>query len=112
MQPDISLRKDAIELSKVLNLIVQGLEQYQGSAYTRQMARMLAPVVAEYDAAVFTSRSRDAAASALAVLKEYMHNVNGAATKGDLNFVADSVLNQYWNLQSIFQESKYRGVSL
>ena len=99
-------------LSKVLNLIVQGLEHYQGSAYTRQMARALATLVAEYDAAVFTNRSRDAAAAALAVLKEYMHNVNGAATKGDLDFVAGSVLDQYWNLQTIFQESKYCGMSL
>lgn len=66
----MSLSEDAIELSKTLNQIVQGLEQYRGSFYPRQMARILAPIVAEYDEAVFVNHSREAAASALATLKE------------------------------------------
>lgn len=111
----MSLREDATELSQVLNLIIQGLQQYNDerrSAYTSQLARRLMPIVAAYDDAVFKNSSREEAACAIAELSECMHEVNGAATKGDMDFVSGEVLNLYWHLRTIFQESKYRGMSL
>ena len=107
----MTLRRDAIELSKVLSQIVADLGNFNAdnrSSYTNELARSLAPIVAVYDQAVFEYKSRTAASDALRDMVEYMHEVNGAATKGEINFTSANVLNKYWRLRTIFQESRYR----
>ena len=106
------LRDKAIALSRTLNAIVAALEQYQGAEYAREMAACLKSVVARYDQAVYVTRSRKQAAAAVDELSEHMDDVNAAATKGGMELVGDSVLAQYWDLHTIFRETRYRHQSL
>lgn len=108
----MTLRNRAITLSRTLNAIVAALEQYQDSEYTRELAAFLKPVVAQYDQAVYETRSREQAAAAIDELSECMDNVNAAATKGGMELFGESVLAQYWELHTIFRESRYRHQSL
>jgi len=48
----------------------------------------------------------------LADLKGLMHEVNGAATKGELDVFSDDTLDRYWKLSTIFQESRFSGQGL
>lgn len=109
------LRSDAVELSEVLNEVLRGLREYEAdarSSYTQAAARQLEPLVKAFDEAVLLRQSREGAAEVLAALRIEMHSLNAAKTKGEINFVSDTIINRYWELQSIFQESRYRGQSL
>lgn len=106
------LRDKAIALSQTLSAIVAGLEQYRASDYPRQLAAVLKPIVAEYDDAVFVSRSRTRAAAAIDALAECMDSVNAAATRGEMDLFGDSVLETYWELHTIFREAIHRDESL
>jgi len=44
----------------------------------------------------------------MAAIKEVMHEVNGAATKGEMDICAEGVLSRFWDLSTIFQEQRYR----
>jgi hypothetical protein len=111
----VSLRSDAVELARLLREVVRGLNDYDAdnrSSYTRSLAQRLRPLVEAFDFAVSIDRSRESADRALTSIKIEMAEVNGAATMGDIAFVADGVLDPYWELCSIFQEQRYRGQAL
>ncbi|MGD2141483.1 MAG: hypothetical protein PVH25_13885 [Burkholderiales bacterium] len=108
----MALRDKAIALSLSLNAIVTGLEQYRGSNYPGQLAAFLKPLVEEYDAAVYVMRSREQAAAAIDALAECMDSVSAAATKGGMELFDESVLEQYWDLHTIFREATFRDQSL
>jgi hypothetical protein len=104
----MSLEVKAKELCGVLEAIVVGLESYDKDSrisYTKPMALKLRPLANAYREAVYSQKSRVAAKQVLDDLKDSMHNVNGAATKGEIDFVAGEVLDKYWELTTIFQES-------
>ena len=106
------LRDKAIALSQTLNAIVTCLAQYRGSDYPGELAALMKPIVAEYDDAVFVTRSRERAAAAIDALAECMDSVNAAATRGEMDLFGESVLETYWELHTIFREAIYRDESL
>ncbi len=111
----MSLRSEAVDLLNVLRLVVRGLSEYNAddrSSYTRSLAKRLGPLVDEFERAVTTERSRESAGAVLSSIKVEMHEINGAATKGEIPVIADEVLDRYWQLHTIFQELRYRAQSL
>src|SRR3990167_2351252 len=106
----MTLASDAIELADTLKCIVKGLEGYDLDSrreYTSKMAQRLKPLVDSFYNLVVFEKSKESAKLQLDEIREIMHNVNGAATKGEIFFVSDNVLNRYWELNTIFQESRY-----
>jgi len=106
----MNLASEATELVLVLNKIVNGLESYykdSGQEYTSKMAARLKPLVSSFENFVTVEKSKGAAKLQLDEIKDLMHNVNGAATKGEIDFVSADVLNRYWELSTIFQETKF-----
>lgn len=111
----MTLATEAIELAETLQAIVNGLESYDLDSrreYTLKMAHRLKPLVNSFRDLVVVEKSKNDAKLQLDEIRELMHNVNGAATKGEIDFVSGSVLNRYWELSTIFQESKYAQESL
>jgi len=106
----MNLASEATELVLILNKIVNGLESYykdSGQEYTSKMAARLKPLVSSFENFVTKEKSKEAAKLQLDEIKDLMHNVNGAATKGEIDFVSGDVLNRYWELSTIFQEKKF-----
>jgi len=109
----MSLRTDAFELLATLKEVIEALRRFEhpnGAPYTNDMAARIEPVVADFEHAIVESRSKYAAVAALAEIDPLMHNINGAATKGDLRIFPayqDQPLNTYWRLNTIFRESRY-----
>ncbi len=111
----MTLSKDARELADTLKKIVDGLESYEADSrrdYTSKVAARLKPLVQEFERLITEERSKEAAKMQLDDIRKLMHNINGAATKGEIDFVQDCVLNRYWQLSTIFQEAKYSHESL
>jgi len=107
----MSLRKDAVELSKVLNQIVASASDSR-SASVAKLARGIAENVAEYDRAVFDKCSRVEASDALEELAEVMSALSAASVKGGWDIFAGDLLDRYWGLHTIFRESRYRDQTL
>lgn len=106
----MTLASEAKELSETLQAIANGLESYDLDSrreYTSKMAQRLRPLVNSFHDIVVVEKSRNDAELQLDEIWELMHNINGAATKGEIDFVSDSVLNRYWELSTIFQEVRY-----
>jgi len=110
----MTLKAKARELCTALELIISGLEGYEKddrSRYTKDLAAILRPSYLRLKKAI-EDKKREEAKEALDEIAELMHEVNGAATKGDINFVQGKVLNTYWELKAIFQESRFRDEQL
>jgi len=69
-------------------------------------------MVAAFDQAVFVRPSRDDAGQAIAILAQCMDAVSTASSKGEMNFGFSEAINQYWELHTVFRESRYRDESL
>ena len=107
----MTLRKDAVELSKVLNQIVASASGSR-SAYVAELARGIAENVAQYDRAIFDTGSRVEASDALAELQGAMSDLNAASAKDELHIFDGDLLNAYWRLHTIFRESRYHDQTL
>ena len=106
----MNLASEAKELVLVLNSIVTGLESYNKDSrqeYTSKMAVRLKPLVSSFENFVIVEKSKESAKLQFDEIKELMHNVNGAATKGEIDFVSGDILNRYWELSTIFQETRF-----
>ena len=114
----MSLRTDAFELLATLKEVLEALRRFKhpnGAPYATEMIARLEPVVADFEHAIDEARDKDAAVVALDEIGPLMHNINGAATKGDLRIFPgydDQTLNTYWRLNTIFRESRYAAESL
>jgi hypothetical protein len=108
---ELNLR--ATELSGVLHGILKCLGRYDHEL-GRKYFELLQPLVNEYDEAIFITSSVLEAKEALVTIKNLMHNVNGAATKGGHEFFPkeSDLLNHYWALETIFRESRYSKMNL
>jgi hypothetical protein len=104
----MSLRKDAIELSKILHEILESTSGSR-SAYLTELATKIGESVAAYDRAVFDKRSREEASDALA---EVVSALSAASVKGELDTFKGDLLERYWRLHTIFRESRYRDQTL
>ena len=105
----------AQELVCVLQAVVSALDRFERPAqrdYTRALADRLRPMVAELQSAVVSERSRPDAERVMADISEMMHGVNGAATKGEMDIFTDDTLGRYWQLSTLFKESRFAAQSL
>ena len=107
----MSLRKDAVELSNILNEIVASACDCS-STYVAELARGIAKNVAQYDRAVFDNCSCVEASDALAELAEVVSALSAASVKGELNIFKGDLLDRYWRLHTIFRESRNRDQTL
>ncbi len=107
----MSLRRDAVELSRILNQIVETASDSR-SAYIAKLARKIGESVAQYDRAVFDERPREEAGDALAQLAEVVSALSAASVKGELDIFNGDLLERYWRLHTIFRESRYRDQKL
>ena len=111
----MTLKDEAIKLAEALEDIVSNLELYGSEAkseYAQKTAQKLKPAVVAFNSAVNDECSRKKAHEIITDIEQLMSNINGAATKGDMAFDNNNALNRYWELKTIFQESKYRDESL
>lgn len=110
----MTLKAKARELCVALESITDGLEGYDKDdrcRYTKQLAEILRPSVHGLKKAI-EEKNREEAKDALADISEIMYEVNGAATKGEIDFISSKILNTYWDLKTIFQELRYRDEQL
>jgi hypothetical protein len=107
----MSLQKDAIELSKILNEIVASAAHCR-SAYVAELANRIEPNVARYDRAVFDLHSREAARDALADLADSVSAVSAESARGEPTVFKGDLIDRYFRLYTIFRESKYRDQTL
>lgn len=87
----MSLVKDAIELSAVLNQIVADASA-SSSDYPARLADPIRSDLVRYDEAVFELRSREAAAEALSDIAADMSDLGAVASKGELPFWTAALL--------------------
>jgi hypothetical protein len=108
----MGLRRDAERLLETLASVTTGLAAFQGSVvqmeYTEHLRRRLGPLVEELRSLIEERADRSDILRAMAAIKEVMHEVNGAATRGEMNFCEAGVLGTFWKLSTIFQEQRYR----
>jgi len=108
----MGLRRDAERLLETLESVVAGLTAFQGSPvqmeYTDHLGRRLVPLVEELRSLIEERVDRSEIMRTMAAIKEVMHEVNGAATKGEMDICAEGVLSRFWDLSTIFQEQRYR----
>ena len=107
----MSLREDAVELSKILNQNVASASDSR-SDYVAELARGLEENVTQYDRAVFDKCSRLESADALSELAEVVSALSAASVKGELDIFKGDLLDRYWRLHTIFRESRYRDQTL
>jgi hypothetical protein len=111
----MTLTSQAQKLVRVLQAVVSALDRFDRPTqrdYAHAMADRLRPLVTELQSAVVSKRSRSDATRALADINELMHEVNGAATKGEMDIFTDDTLDRFWHLSILFQESRFSGQSL
>lgn len=111
----MSLDADANQLVTVLRRVIDALESFRDplrASYTVDMATRLRPLVAELERAVVHAHSREAASATLDDIKPLMHEVSGAATKGEMDIFTDDTLDRYYQFATIFQESRYAAQTL
>ena len=111
----MTLATQARELVEVLRSVVAALDRFKRSEqrhYTCSLADRLRPFVAQFESAVVAERNRAGAERVPADIIEVMREVNGAATKGEMDIFGGDMLDRYWDLSAIFRESKFSGDSL
>ena len=69
-------------------------------------------MVQAYEESIKIKKSKESAKANLSELSDLMHEVNGAASKGEIDFISPDALDKYWDLKSIFQEIEYRNEPL
>ncbi len=109
----MTLRTDAKELLDTLKLIVAHSERYAEkyrNNYISALAASIRPLVAEYEKAIEEEKSKESAQKALSEMTDYVHELSGASTKGEMEIFpeTDESLNEYWRLYTIFRELKYK----
>ena len=109
----MTLRNDAEALLASLISIVAGAEAYSEkhkNNYIGGLTKAIKPLVDEYTIAIKERKSKEEAKEALSQMSEFIHELNGASTKGEMDIFPESnkSLNEYWRLHTIFKELKYK----
>jgi hypothetical protein len=101
-------------LLETLDEIVNALDAFdldERRAYTRRLASRLARHVLALRTSFATGADRKRLADLLAPITELIHEISGAATKGEIPIFGDEyddagdhALNRYWDLYTIFRE--------
>lgn len=105
--------RKANELVGVLYGIERCLERYPDALGPRY-AKDLRPMIDAFASAVSVRCSVPEAKEVFSQIKELMHIINGAATKGEHDFFPrqSDLLNHFWALESTFRESCYSKMTL
>ena len=103
------LNRHASELVGVVHGILHCLRasgQPLGAAY----AETLEPMIEALDEAVFESCDRERVAGLMTEIDTVMNNVNRSAVVGGFEILTSGsdLLGHYWELNTIFRESRYR----
>ncbi len=103
----------ATELIGVLQGILKCLEIYQADISSKY-ADLLRPLIDDFEHTVFIKCSVAEAKDALYSINALMSTINGASSKGGCDFFPykSDLLNHYWNLETIFRESRYSKMNL
>jgi hypothetical protein len=107
-----TLRSQAKKMIDVLGAVCVALEMYNVDArklYAKDLANRLRPMVKAFEASVVHDRSREHAQKILMDIMPIMEEVNGAVTKGEMDLFKDETLKVFWDLSTIFCESKFSG---
>jgi hypothetical protein len=108
----MGLREDTQRLLETLQSVAARLGAFRGSPakreYTDHLQRRLVPLVEDLRSLIDGRADRAEILRAMAEITAVMHEVNGAATKGEMNLFPEGLLNQFWQLSTIFQEQRYR----
>ena len=81
-------------------------------AYAKSLYEALRPLAQQFIFFVYKKRDRGEAIEILSRIQAVIYEVTGASKKGELNFVSDKDLNDFWELKPIFQEKGYVGIDL
>lgn len=103
-------------LLMALDEIVAALQSYdldERRRYTTKMGQRLAPLVDSLRRSIVADAGREQLNDLLSEITEVVHEVSGAATKGEMPIFRELYpnpdshpLNRYWDLYTIFRESK------
>jgi len=113
----MSLRDEANTLSNAIMGIVHSLEAYagdQGKAYIVETHARLSPLAVAFKNAVHDSGDRQLAEEVLTDIQPFMHGLAAATTKGEIPVFHynDKNLDLYFDLHTIFQESRFQNATL
>ena len=113
---ETEFQRKAADLSACAHEIVRCLENHKGKPhqveYGRELAHQLRPLVAAYDSAIFDARSREAALDAVSAMNAHVKHAGVSADKGEMDFDFGSALNTYYELHTIFRETRYAAEEL
>jgi hypothetical protein len=68
----------------------------------------LVPLVENLRSLIDGRADRSEILQAMAEITAVMYEVNGAATKGEMDIFPEGLLNRFWQLSTLFQEHRYR----
>lgn len=109
----MGLWEDAQRLIETLQSVAARLGAFRGSPvqkeYTDHLQRRLVPLVERLRSMIDERTDRSEILGAMAEIKAVMYEVNGAATKGEMDIFPEGLLNRFWQLSTIFQEQQYHG---
>jgi hypothetical protein len=108
----MGLPEDVQRLLETLQSVAARLGAFRGSPvqkeYAEHLQRRLVPLVGDLRSLIDERADYSEVLRAMAEIKSVMCEVNGAATKGEMNIFPDGLLNRFWQLSTIFQEQRYR----
>jgi hypothetical protein len=110
-----TLRHQARQLVDILETVCVALETYDADArtlYAQDLAGRLRPMIKTFEMAVVQERSREQAQEILTGILPIMEEVDEATTKGEMALFKDKTLKTFWDLSTIFCESRFSGESL
>jgi len=108
----MSLASDANKLLLALEAIVSCSEKYADkhkNKYISGYASSLKPLVAQYAQAIKINKSKDLSSLVLTEIAPLIERISAASSKGEMNIFenTNTSLEDYWELYTIFRESKY-----
>ena len=108
----MGLWEDAQRLLETLQSVGARLGAFRGSPvqreYTEHLQRRLVPLVEDLRLLINKRTDHSEILGAMAEIKAVMYEVNGAATKGEMDIFPEGLLNRFWQLSTIFQGERYR----
>lgn len=110
-----TLRHEALNLLHVLKAIDAEIRSYAGRTglpHVAGMSASLESLLPVFEKAVLVDRDRAAANSVFGDIHLIVSEASAQATKGDLPIFSTGRLDRYWELSTIFQETRFRGEAL
>jgi hypothetical protein len=117
-----TLLQQARKLIEVLKNIIWELDECKCVActqrrqfetdYAHKFAQDLRPLLKDFEKSINVYRSREDAAQLLDFIDTIMSEAGAANSKGELNIFTHNDSSEFYELRTIFHESKYSGENL